>query len=116
MRLQILLACVGALLALATFNAAAQGRAPCSGSKGGIERCVGDSFLCNDGSISASKKSCRGYLGSAAAGVGSARSLLSAPRPAKAGDCSCRSGSFCTGPRGGVYCLTDSGNKSYKRR
>lgn len=97
-------------------DAEAQGRAPCSGSKGGIERCVGDEFLCRDGSISASKKSCRGYLGAAAGSAGAARGLLSAPKPAAAGDCSCRSGRFCTGPRGGVYCLSDSGNKSYRRR
>lgn len=29
---------------------------PCSGKKGGIDRCDGELFLCNDGSISASKK------------------------------------------------------------
>ncbi|EPL8981646.1 hypothetical protein ACTVD7_006704, partial [Pseudomonas aeruginosa] len=26
------------------------------------------------------------------------------------------SGSFCTGPRGGVYCLTPGGKKSYRRK
>lgn len=36
----------------------ARGRQPCSGSKGGIQRCVGDSFLCNDGTISRSKRIC----------------------------------------------------------
>ncbi|MGF6331332.1 hypothetical protein ABH909_004210 [Pseudomonas sp. BS3782 TE3695] len=30
--------------------------------------------------------------------------------------CACGTGTFCTGPRGGVYCLTPSGNKSYKRK
>ncbi|EOW2786121.1 hypothetical protein ABDH17_31955, partial [Pseudomonas aeruginosa] len=25
-------------------------------------------------------------------------------------------GSFCTGPRGGVYCLTPGGKKSYRRK
>lgn len=29
--------------------------------------------------------------------------------------CSCSSGRTCTGPRGGVYCLTTSGNKDYGR-
>ncbi|HHK1764522.1 TPA: hypothetical protein ACQQYR_006485, partial [Pseudomonas aeruginosa] len=24
--------------------------------------------------------------------------------------------SFCTGPRGGVYCLTPGGKKSYRRK
>ncbi|BCQ61540.1 hypothetical protein PBOI14_32900 [Pseudomonas sp. Boi14] len=31
---------------------------PYSGRKGGIARCDGELFLCNDGSISASKKNC----------------------------------------------------------
>lgn len=31
---------------------------PCSGSKGGIKACMGEKFLCNDGSTSASKKKC----------------------------------------------------------
>ena len=36
---------------------------PCSGRKGGIAGCDGDLFLCNDGSISGSKKSCSAYVG-----------------------------------------------------
>ncbi|MBN0301379.1 hypothetical protein JTM78_33590, partial [Pseudomonas aeruginosa] len=36
---------------------------PCSGKKGGIAGCDGDIFLCNDGSISASKRSCAAYFG-----------------------------------------------------
>jgi len=41
-----------------TFQADA-GRKPCSGSKGGISHCTkGGKFVCNDGSISASKKIC----------------------------------------------------------
>jgi hypothetical protein len=85
------------------------GNTPCSGKKGGIDRCDGDLFLCNDGSISASKKSCSGMYG----GVSQARpqTLLQS----KDG-CPCGTGSFCTGPRGGVYCLTPGGNKSYKRK
>lgn len=80
---------------------------PCSGRKGGIAGCDGDTFLCNDGSISASKKSCSALYGG--------RSSL---QPLRASDnaCGCGSGSYCTGPRGGVYCLTPSGKKSYKRR
>ncbi|MEC9636340.1 hypothetical protein RCN62_04590 [Escherichia marmotae] len=35
------------------------GRKPCSGSKGGSSHCTaGGKFVCNDGSISASKKTC----------------------------------------------------------
>ncbi|MFV0284065.1 MAG: hypothetical protein ACK5JE_09770 [Castellaniella sp.] len=30
--------------------------------------------------------------------------------------CDCRSGTFCTGPRGGTYCHSDSGRKSYVRK
>jgi hypothetical protein len=33
-----------------------------------------------------------------------------------AGSCPCSSGNLCTGPRGGRYCLTPAGNKSYKPR
>lgn len=36
----------------------AKGRQPCSGSKGGIQRCVNGNFLCNDGTISRSKRVC----------------------------------------------------------
>lgn len=77
---------------------------PCSGSKGGISNCDGATFVCNDGSISASKKIC---------------SATGKPAKAPAADasgCTCRSGNYCTGPRGGQYCLSDSGAKSYRRR
>lgn len=85
---------------------------PCSGSKGGIAGCAGDLFLCNDGSISGSKKSCSAYMGSGSA--------LPASRPQQimdsSGDCLCGTSTLCTGPRGGVYCITPSGKKSYVRR
>lgn len=43
---------------LMSFYADAE-RKPCSGSKGGISHCTaGGKFVCNDGSISASKKTC----------------------------------------------------------
>lgn len=88
---------------------------PCSGRKGGIARCQGDTFICNDGSVSASKRSCSGRLGAGALGImgGSSRSPQMGPSSSK--DCSCRDGRYCTGPRGGRYCLTDSGKKSYLR-
>ncbi len=35
---------------------AGRGRQPCSGKKGGASHCDGSKFVCNDGSISASKK------------------------------------------------------------
>jgi endonuclease G len=43
---------------------------PCSGKKGGIARCDGQKFVCNDGSYSASKKDCQAMLGGNAAGTG----------------------------------------------
>ncbi|WP_256730356.1 hypothetical protein [Pseudomonas sp. ANT_H12B] len=96
------------LLCVASISAWA-GNTPCSGKKGGIDRCDGDLFLCNDGSISASKKSCSGLYGGAS--QAQPQTLLR-----NADGCACGTGSFCTGPRGGVYCLTPSGNKSYKRK
>lgn len=48
---------------LLTFQAeAGRGRQPCSGSKGGIAHCTSDGrFVCNDGSLSQSKRFCSGY-------------------------------------------------------
>ncbi|EDG9410078.1 hypothetical protein ACVQZT_004230 [Salmonella enterica subsp. enterica serovar Newport] len=44
---------------------AARGRQPCSGSKGGIAHCTSDGrFVCNDGSLSQSKRFCSGYSAS----------------------------------------------------
>ena len=83
---------------------------PCSGRKGGIAGCDGDVFLCNDGSISASKKSCTAYTGNRLA-----RPAVQ-PLQGRSQSCSCGSGAYCTGPRGGVFCLTPSGQKSYRRR
>lgn len=51
-----------AVLILCSVTAdAARGRQPCSGSKGGISHCAGGKFICNDGSVSQSKKICTGY-------------------------------------------------------
>ncbi|MBJ8473290.1 MULTISPECIES: hypothetical protein [Acinetobacter] len=48
------------LLVLSSISAAdaGRGRQPCSGKKGGVSHCDGSKFVCNDGSISASKKIC----------------------------------------------------------
>lgn len=83
---------------------------PCSGRKGGVARCDGELFLCNDGSISASNKNCALMFGQPSS------TPRAQPILRDAQGCSCGSGSFCTGPRGGVYCLTPGGSKSYKRR
>ncbi|TIL79353.1 MAG: hypothetical protein E5Y89_12770 [Mesorhizobium sp.] len=90
---------------------------PCSGRKGGISHCQGSTFVCNDGSVSASKKNCTAYLGgSSSRALGLMDSENSNMVPSgNPGDCSCRSGQYCIGPRGGHYCFTDSGAKSYLR-
>lgn len=96
---------------------AAAANYPCSGRKGGVSHCQGALFVCNDGSISGSKKVC-----SAEGGGGASRALglVSPTAPVQGGGdasgCSCRSGNICTGPRGGRYCITDGGHKSYVRR
>lgn len=91
------------------LGVASAGNTPCSGKKGGVSHCASGKFVCNDGSISASKKVC-------SAGAGERQSLAE-PKATKAqGACPCSTGNMCIGPRGGRYCLTPSGNKSYQRR
>lgn len=48
------------LMMVADSAIAERGRKPCSGKKGGISHCSGGKFVCNDGSISGSKKICSG--------------------------------------------------------
>ena len=103
------------LLSLSFLVVAAQAaNTPCSGRKGGISHCAGDTFVCNDGSVSASRKSCSVYTGQS--GGGNMRGLMGSQGDSTASDCSCRSHTYCTGPRGGRYCMTDGGTKSYLRR
>lgn len=101
--------CVFLLLASTSVLA---GNTPCSGRKGGIAGCDGETFLCNDGSISASKKDCSAVFGIR----GSSPAARPQPLLQSNDGCQCGSGSYCTGPRGGVYCLTPGGSKSYKRK
>ncbi|MEZ2740949.1 hypothetical protein [Comamonas jiangduensis] len=84
---------------------------PCSGRKGGIDHCMGSQFVCKDGSLSASRKICSDTRAPAAA-----RAFQAPAATDTSCSCSCRSGAVCTGPRGGRYCLSDSGRKSYVRR
>ncbi|MFT2793594.1 hypothetical protein ACMV5I_26545 [Serratia sp. T13T92] len=44
-------------LSLFAFTAIAA-NTPCSGKKGGVSHCSGGKFVCNDGSVSKSKKVC----------------------------------------------------------
>jgi len=46
------------LTACLSSTAFAKGRQPCSGKKGGVSHCSGGKFICNDGSVSQSKKVC----------------------------------------------------------
>lgn len=85
---------------------------PCSGKKGGIDHCQGDTFICRDGSVSASKRSCQADMG----GVGILGAGGAEMQPTNSTNCSCRGGAYCTGPHGGHYCITDDGSKSYLRR
>lgn len=97
-----------ALLCGLALMHAANANTPCSGAKGGVHHCASGSFVCNDGSVSASKRICTGGDAKAAA------LLLTPSAPGAASDgCPCSTGTFCTGPRGGHYCLTPSGRKSY---
>jgi hypothetical protein len=94
------------LLPAAALHAA---NTPCSGKKGGVSHCQGRTFVCNDGSVSGSKKNCSATMG--AMGL-----IPSQEMDAVSGkDCSCRSGRYCIGPKGGHYCLEDDGGKSYLR-
>lgn len=101
--------CLAASTVLALSNTVMAANTPCSGSKGGIAGCDGELFLCNDGSISGSKRSCPAYFG-AASPASPPQQVLNG-----SGECLCGTSTFCTGPRGGVYCLTPAGKKSYRR-
>jgi len=99
------------LLAAVLFSAAAHSaNYPCSGKKGGVERCVGEQFLCRDGSISASKRIC------SSSDTGASPLVSKSPPASSNSACNCRDGQYCTGPRGGTYCYSDSGKKSYLRK
>jgi hypothetical protein len=97
--------CFAVLLLLCATHAVAANY-PCSGKKGGVARCDGALFVCNDGSISASKRNCAAERGL----------RDTEPRMDNTGACPCGSGALCTGPRGGIYCVTPAGNKSYRPR
>jgi hypothetical protein len=98
-----------ALILVAAHQSGVAANTPSSGKKGGVSHCAGAEFICNDGSVSASKKVCS---------MSNRQQLLPLAKDEKDDDggCSCRSHRYCTGPRGGQFCYTDSGNKSYRRR
>jgi hypothetical protein len=104
---------IGSLFLLASIAVqVSHANTPCSGRKGGIDHCQGETFICRDGSVSASKKSCEATMGAAGLLSSDADNM----QPTASGECPCREGSYCTGPRGGRYCISDTGNKSYMRK
>jgi hypothetical protein len=97
------------LLLMSAMQLSTAANYPCSGKKGGVSHCAGERFVCNDGSISGSKKMCS---------ANTSQNLVPLLRTNNKDDaaCDCRSHHYCTGPRGGQYCLDDQGRKSYRRR
>ncbi len=55
---KIIVSLVAVAMLCVSTQSLARGRLPCSGKKGGISHCSGTKFVCNDGTISKSKKSC----------------------------------------------------------
>ncbi|MDP2786631.1 MAG: hypothetical protein Q8O79_00930 [Pseudomonadota bacterium] len=49
---------LGAALLFAVSMATHAANTPCSGKKGGISHCESGRFICNDGTVSQSKKTC----------------------------------------------------------
>lgn len=107
---RLILAAILFLSALFLTQTSYAANYPCSGSKGGVARCDGELFICNDGSISGSKRNCSAVHG----GSNKAAPLRAIGN--NASECPCGTGTLCTGPRGGRFCITASGNKSYKRK
>src|SRR5690606_6384287 len=99
---------IAILLSLGLAGTCAAANQPCSGKKGGVSHCDGELFVCNDGSISGSKRSCSAQAGGRSAALRTTGNASDG--------CPCGSGQLCVGPRGGQYCLTPSGKKSYKRQ
>ena len=92
---------------------------PCSGKKGGVAHCENGHFICNDGTISASKKVCSASakMSAAAAKTKETLSNPTSKSPAatakKAEACLCSDNTQCSGPKGGKYCLLPTGKKKY---
>lgn len=82
------------VLVAVSGNTAEAANEPCSGKKGGIAGCRGETFICNDGSVSASKKSCSAYAGGGLGLLGGAAPDMS---PASNGECSCGEGLIASG-------------------
>ena len=95
---------LGLILMLSSLSVLAA-NTPCSGRKGGIAGCDGDVFLCNDGSISASKKSCTAYTGNRLA-----RPAVQ-PLQGRSQSCSCVAVRTVPGHGAGCFALRLPGRK-----
>ena len=63
---KVAVAALAAVLALLfSTPSQANGRSPCDRGAGGISHCMGGKFVCNNGTISRSKKVCQGSTGAA---------------------------------------------------
>ncbi len=71
-----------ALLAAASMSLTFAANTPCSGKKGGIAGCQNGKFLCNDGTISASKKTCGAGDAPTASSVPASKAPPSSASPA----------------------------------
>lgn len=103
---------------------------PCSGKKGGISHCDNGNFICNDGSMSASKRICSQQAMNQTGGKNPSLSAASSPTPTAplaskqprpsqentTQSCPCDSANVCTGKRNGTYCTLPSGQKKYQKR
>lgn len=58
---RVFLTVIASFMTFSMFPVHAQ-NTPCSGAKGGIAHCEGATFVCNDGTVSASKKNCSQYF------------------------------------------------------
>lgn len=96
-----------------SLTAVCAANSPCSGKKGGVSHCQGAIFICNDGSVSASKRNCSAVIGGSQSQSLIDKNELSNGEQSSSTLCLCRGGRFCTGPRGGIFCYTDNGRKSY---
>lgn len=56
---KVLIAILISIFSISIQANGGKGRQPCSGKKGGISHCEKGKFVCNDGSVSKSKKVCK---------------------------------------------------------
>jgi hypothetical protein len=73
-----------ALLAAFSSASAVAANQPCSGKKGGVARCENGKFVCNDGTVSASKQVCGASKPAQTAAPASSKSSQTPPKTSPA--------------------------------